>query len=124
MKNFIIAIIFLAIVTMAVIFNSLYANNLYKELYTSFSLYPDIAKDAPSNETMAKTDALLNNSKMYLYLTVPQGLVNEFFCDYHEMLGYYHTGETPSYIACLEKVKLRLQFLKKTEALPFSKILF
>lgn len=119
MKNFIIALCFLITVTVAVLYNCIFAERLYSDINENLSRLPQISYSGSNDSEIQRTTELLEQNKKYFYLTTPHGMVNDFFCDYREMVAYFYAGDTSSYLAGIEKVKLRLQFLKKAETLPF-----
>lgn len=124
MRSFIIALVFFIAVVSAVILNSFYATHIYDNLLENLENFPETADDSANFDVVDNTCRFIDDNNYYFSFTLPQNNVNELICGYSDTLQYLKSGDTDSYLASLEKTKIIIKQMRKSEHLSLYHIFF
>lgn len=125
MKSYILSVFIFLFAVLFVLFNSFHMHRVYDMLLEKLDAFPEtVPENGALPDIVAETDAYLDRQKEYFLLTLPQGSVNDLFCDYADTVAYLRAGDALSYPASLERTRIRLRQLRKNEELPLYDLIF
>lgn len=119
MKNFVFSIVLLTIIIIASILNSFYARTTYDEFSALLNRMPDATDPQSLTEHSRNIKEFAEKKKNYFYFTLPRTVVNDFYSELEEMLGYFNSDDDASYNAYLGRIKLHIKQLRRNEELRF-----
>ena len=119
MKNFVFSLILLSAIILGSFFNSYYARKTYDDFSEILELMPQATDPENSSGLSAVVKNFAGEKQNYFYITLPRTVVNDFYSDLEEMLGYFNSDDNASYKAYLSRIKLRIKQLRCNEEFKF-----
>ena len=121
MKSFIISIVLISLITSAVFINAQYSKKICTDITEAISEFP---KEASGDKTdaMIRAEKTFNENSVYFSYILSKSDLIDLLCDFSDVFSYHGSGDTPSYLASLERLKNRLFKIKSSEEIGFKEI--
>ena len=122
MKNFIIALVLLAVVIGAVVVNSFVSSSAVEEIEEAVKLIGGTATEN-TEKRIECAIKLTEKKRTVLHLGMRHTLIDSLILSLEEAKSYCHSGDAPSMNASVAAARYKLSRLKKAEKLSFYNVL-